>query len=195
MGQRSQIYVKYEENLIVANYYQWNYAERMISRARSIVEYCMDRLQYDWTFKEHTSIEKLRRFCDINFDMRDVVTSTNIFKEYEEAVQEGWTEPGTFNDYGIKHQDNNDGQLFIHITGGIIKYAFASYEGYDKVLTPSGYMEWDERKDWDTPTEYFDEEDIEICRNNIKFLEEHAVLMTVEELNDFVNGDYEQKPF
>ena len=38
MGQRSQIFVRYNKEEgkkhIIARYYQWNFAERMISRAR-----------------------------------------------------------------------------------------------------------------------------------------------------------------
>ena len=39
MGQRSQIYVRYNKKLVIANYYQWNYGEQMISRARYGIEY------------------------------------------------------------------------------------------------------------------------------------------------------------
>lgn len=51
MGQRSQIYVRASGQLIVANYYQWNYAERMISRARYGIEYIDSVKDYsDWIF-------------------------------------------------------------------------------------------------------------------------------------------------
>jgi len=42
MGQRSQIYVRYNKKLVVTNYYQWNYGERMIRRARYGIEYIKD---------------------------------------------------------------------------------------------------------------------------------------------------------
>ena len=51
MGQRSQIYVRYNGDIIVANYYQWNYAERMISRTRSILEYIKTNLEDGINFK------------------------------------------------------------------------------------------------------------------------------------------------
>jgi len=44
MGQRSQVYVRYNKKLVVTNYYQWNYGERMISRARYGIEYIKDSL-------------------------------------------------------------------------------------------------------------------------------------------------------
>ena len=43
MGQRSQIFVRYQETdgtrKLVARYYGWNYGERMISRARHTIEW------------------------------------------------------------------------------------------------------------------------------------------------------------
>lgn len=43
MGQRSQIYVRYNKSNtqkgLIANYYSWNYSERMISRARWGIEF------------------------------------------------------------------------------------------------------------------------------------------------------------
>lgn len=44
MGQRSQIYIRFNDNRmesgkgLIALYYQWNYGERMVSRARQIIE-------------------------------------------------------------------------------------------------------------------------------------------------------------
>ena len=105
MGQRSQIYVKLNGELIVANYYQWNYGERMISRARSILEYCTRNADYTYTLKQ-----KLRFFCDINFDLRDIATSHNIFSEYLEYGENSDKRAFFYN------QDNNDGQLFIDIS-------------------------------------------------------------------------------
>lgn len=58
MGQRSQIYIRYNVNYVygsatdhpktqnfkglIARYFQWNYGERMISRARYIIEEIKD---------------------------------------------------------------------------------------------------------------------------------------------------------
>ena len=52
MGQRSQIYIRYKTETgyhLIANYYQWNYGERMISRARYGIEYLDSmRKYYSW---------------------------------------------------------------------------------------------------------------------------------------------------
>lgn len=83
MGQRSQIYYRLNNDLIVANYYQWNYGERMISRARYTIEYLKEMLDHDysWELKNKT---KISRYFDINFDYKDIVISHDIFKEWEE---------------------------------------------------------------------------------------------------------------
>ena len=61
MGQRSQIYIRYNGKLIVANYYQWNYGERMISRCRSILERLDGMLGYKFLFSDENEIETLKR--------------------------------------------------------------------------------------------------------------------------------------
>ena len=47
MGQRSQIYVRLKDKegnkYLIAKYFQWNYGERMISRAKYGIEYCKNR--------------------------------------------------------------------------------------------------------------------------------------------------------
>ena len=50
MGQRSQIYVRYQKddaNYLVARYYQWNYGERMISRCRHTLEWIREHIRFD----------------------------------------------------------------------------------------------------------------------------------------------------
>lgn len=86
MGQRSQIYVRYNKKLVITNYYQWNYGERMISRARYGIEYIKENyLEYrTWIFNNESDMEKLRRIFDVNFDMKDIVMSIDIIKEWKE---------------------------------------------------------------------------------------------------------------
>ena len=76
MGQRSQIYVRYTndkgEHFLTARYFNWNYGERMISRARHTLEWIKDNVDYaDYNFIYHS--EKLARIIDVNFDMHDVM--------------------------------------------------------------------------------------------------------------------------
>ena len=69
MGQRSQIYIRYnngEVKGLIANYYQWNYGERMISRARWGIESILDTLKYEWYYQQKCNVTKLSRIFDVN---------------------------------------------------------------------------------------------------------------------------------
>ena len=98
MGQRSQIYIRYNVNYVsgsvtnnsithnykglIARYFGWNYGERMISRARYIIERIQDEfMEWKWFFGDAEKLEKLKRTCDVNFDMKDIVFSSDIIKE------------------------------------------------------------------------------------------------------------------
>ena len=98
MGQRSQIYIRYNVNYIrgsltenpethnyrglIARYFQWNYGERMVSRARYILERIQNEfMTYKWCFGDAEKLEKLKRTCEVNFDMKDIVFSSDIIKE------------------------------------------------------------------------------------------------------------------
>lgn len=83
MGQRSQIFVRYEDNgqkKIIARYYQWNYAERMISRARYGIEWLKEMYKYSFEIER-----KLYRILDTNFDMIDCVISSDIIKDNDDG--------------------------------------------------------------------------------------------------------------
>ena len=164
MGQRSQIFVRYEENgqkKMIARYYQWNYGERMISRARYGIEWLKDMYKYTFEFER-----KLYRILDTNFDMIDCVISSDIIKEF---IDGDWENDGyTLNNFMFYQQDNNDGKLFIDVlSDGTIKYAFLDYNN-KKIMSGTEYMKWNRGKNWKNPTEYFDQEDVDICIKNIK---------------------------
>lgn len=188
MGQRSQIYIRYDEKLIVANYYQWNYGERMISRARAAIEWMKEYLDegHFFVFENTTYTKKLSRICDINFDMRDVAISCDIVQEWKEQFSD---EP--FNSIVFNQQDNNDGQLFIDISkDGKIKYCLAKNPDYDTIMDCNAYLEWDLSAEWKKPNEYRDQEAIDTCINNIEYIRSNAELMTAEELAAFVTAHY-----
>lgn len=198
MGQRSQIYVRIDGQLVVAQYYQWNYAERMISRAKGILEWLEEYRKSGrmHCFIVHADIQqhrdRLRRVCDINFDMRDYQISADIVKEWREEFPER-----PFNKHVFDEQDNNDGQLFIDVQGDVIKYCFTQGTERDKTMNGGQYMAWDHDgckvRNWTIPTEYTPQEAIDLCRENIKYIDEHAELMTVDELRDLVGANYEQE--
>lgn len=195
MGQRSQIYIRYNitddygRNYkgLIARYYQWNFGERMISRARYIIEEIKDEfMEYKFLFGDSWKIKKLKRICDVNFDMKDIVMSSDIVKEVTE-VFDGDTSY-------LFNQDNNDGQLFIDVTNDGIKYCFMSYYNEGEPMDAEQYMKWNceyaEHPDWHTPYKYRDKETIAYTEENISRLKEMAGLMTAEEVRNFVEDDY-----
>lgn len=186
MGQRSQIFVRYEDNgqkKMIARYYQWNYAERMISRARYGIEWLKEMYEYPFEIAR-----KLYRILDTNFDMIDCVISSDIIKEF---VDDDWENEGyMLNNFMFYAQDNNNGKLFIDVlSNGTIKYAFLNYDN-KKIMSGTEYMRWDRGKDWKNPTEYFDQEDVDICIKNIKEINKMATKMTADEAKEFMETDY-----
>ena len=182
MGQRSQIFVRYEEDgakKLCARYYGWNYGERMISRARYGIEWLKANYQYPWNVRE-----KLSRILDTNFDMVDVVISSDLIEEWKE-YGEGYT----MNEY-IFHHDNNDGKLLLDVAAdGKIRYAFLDWDN-KKNMSAEEYMQWDNAPDWDTPTEYMDQKTIRTCKANIKKIDKLAKQMTDMEVEEFLTYKY-----
>ncbi len=189
MGQRSQIYVRYENQGrkdLIANYYRWNYGERMISRARWGIEFIKSVLRYDWYFTHKTNQKKLSRFFDTNFDMKDIQMSNDILSEYKKYGSDT-----NFNNFVFKQQNNNDGKLLIDITDGAIKYAFLDQDANSgNIMDANGYMTWDLGVNWDSTGDCLAQEIIDICKDNIAYITENAKLMSMEEVEDFVNFDY-----
>lgn len=187
MGQRSQIYVRYQKdgvNYLTARYYQWNYGERMISRCKHTLEWIKEMMEYDWYFTTET--ETLKRYMDVNFDMQSIVIGHDIVEEWKEWPYQAET---TFNEYVFLQQDNNDGKLFIDIKDGVIKYAFTDYDcNTEHIMNANQYMNWD-YEDW-LNSEYLDEEARKTCIENFEAIKSLAELMTQEELEDFINADY-----
>ena len=187
MGQRSQIFVRFEKELgekeIVARYFNWNYGERMISRVYHTIDWIKRHLeitnsdpgQYlSWNRK------KLIRILDTNFDMCDVVITSNILKEYEEC---DWNM--SLNDFMFHGQDNNDGKAFIDVKrDGTIKYALLTRN--NALRDPSEYMLWDIGKEWMFPNKHISKRMIDITKENIQELSEIATLMTEEEVKEFM---------
>ena len=188
MGQRSQIYIKWnvsdnnkKREGFIARYFQWNYGERMLSRARGIIEHLEYYRKYPFTFNNTWNKKKLAMIAQTNFDMRDIAATTDICKEYEE-----YGEGCAFEDFVFYAQDNNDGQLFIDVTDEGIKYALAMEwaNGY-KAISPEEYMT-DEAcgNDWRKAAK--EQEYLDYTEDNIKYITENATLMTDEEIANFI---------
>lgn len=203
MGQRSQIYIRYNVNYVVgektknpricnyksmiARYFGWNFGERMISRARYVLEEIQGefmKCKFCWGSEE--KLEKLKRFCETNFDMKDIIFSSDIIKE----VTEEW-------DGNLEYlfdQDNNDGQLFIDVTDDGIKYCFMKFYNEGEPMDGEQYMKWncenETAPDWHIPREYMDQETIAYTEENIKQIGGIATLMTPKEIEEYVQADY-----
>lgn len=201
MGQRSQIYIRYNVNYngenykgLIARYFGWNYGERMISRARYVLEEITEEfMKYKWFFRDEEKLEKLVRFCETNFDMKDIVRSLDIIEDMKESAE--YVGEVDYHDSGyIFNQDNNDGQLFIDVTDSGIKYCFMQFYDEGEPMDGEQYMKWnceyDTHPDWHVPYEYMNEETIAYTEENIKAIDEMAVLMTPEEIKAFVTDDY-----
>lgn len=205
MGQRSQIYIRYnvtyaynEENVknykgLIARYFGWNYGERMVSRCRGIIERISGEYIDSYAFSDPSKIKKLARVCDVNFDMKDILLSADIIKEFYEFAS---SDP-----LYIFEQDNNDGQLFIDVKDNTIKYAFMQFYNKGEPMTAKQYMDWNNGEGWELkPTDYLCKEAIDYTLDNAKEIEAKATLMTAEEIKAFVEdvckeyGAEEAKP-
>ena len=191
MGQRSQIYVRYPlkggKKGLLANYYQWNYGDRMVSRARYGIEWMLGSLDYlSFFYTIESNVTKMSRILDVNFDYKDVQVSDDIIKEKNEIFPDK-----DFNEVVFYWQDNNDGKLFIDITeDGIIKYAFTDGD-ISRIMDAERYMKWNMTEKWKKDEAWI----VKACEDNIKFISANAKLMTGDELDEFIKYDYETPKF
>lgn len=166
MGQRSQIYVRIDGQLVIASYYQWNFGERMISRARWGLDFIVTNLEYpfQFKFKDAHFIEKLRRVFDVNFDYKDVAISHDLLKDPNARPED------------VFRQDNNDGKLLVAVDteAKAVKYALADWDG-KPFKSPAAYMKWD----GDHPR--MEKEH----KENVKWLKANVPVMTAEEAEAF----------
>lgn len=178
MGQRSQIYVVYKnhagDNLINATYFQWNYGERMISRARYTMEWI--KAQVFGTGNLWYVAHKLRYIESVNFDYKDVVIGTDLVEEWKEF---GDSFNASLKDY-IFHADNNDGCLFIDARKEHdIKYAFTTDNIFNSPsMGPEAYLKWDS-----TPTKI---KELKSNKANVRWITHNAKLMKKKELKELL---------
>lgn len=161
MGQRSQIYVRYNkgEN-IVAYHLQWNWGMYMINRAYQLLQFIEKNVEKEYS-----------KFLSKNFDIancgsqRDdynilsnliqINTTIGSYCKGHDLVAEEYDYNHLQNDYNFQlepeKQDNNDGILVIDIQENeegkpIIKYGFISgddlyCEENLKIISAADYME------------------------------------------------------
>lgn len=190
MGQRSQIYIywniqnpyKKEERQIgmIARYFQWNYGQFMVSRCRAILDFLHYQCVENYYGFDDTVVEKLHRLCDVNFDTRSIVLSTDIWEEIHSLDDDMSC---------LFNQDNNDGQLFIEVTDAGIKYSFNEYQKNGRPMSATQYMAWDAGRDWRQKISAYD---TEYTQNNLSAIPKLARLMSEEERDRFIDRDYSE---
>jgi hypothetical protein len=146
-------------------------------------------MEYKFYFNDESYLEKLRRICDVNFDMKNIVMSCDIINEWAEQFSDY-----DFNNTIFKEQDNNDGQLYIDVANDGIKYCLTRYCAEGEPMDAEQYMKWDcegeDHSNWHVPYKYMDKETIDYTEENIRQIGEMANLMTMEELKAFIEDDY-----
>lgn len=188
MGQRSQIYVIYKDNqnrdCISATYFQWNYGERMVSRARYLMGwikgqnlfYSSDNNLFSLSYVAY----KIRYIASVNFDYKDVVIGQDLIEEWK-AYKQG-VPNANLNDY-IFYADNNDGCLFIDARNPKhLHYAFTTYDYKDGVMGPEAYLKWD-----NVPQKI---RDTKFTKRNINWITHNAKLMKKDELEAILRATY-----
>lgn len=189
MGQRSQIYVIYKDNqnrdCISATYFQWNYGERMVSRARYLMGWLKNQASFYAidlynVFSLSYVANKIRYIASVNFDYKDVVIGQDLIEEWKDYKQ--GVPNANLNDY-IFNADNNDGCLFIDARiPKQLRYAFTTYDYKDGVMGPEAYLKWDQ-----TPQKI---RDTKFTKRNINWITHNAKLMKKEELETILKATY-----
>lgn len=190
MGQRSQIYVIYKDtqnrDCVSATYFQWNYGERMIFRARYLIGWLKSQDSF-YALDSHNLFSlsyvahKIRYIASVNFDYKDVVIGTDLVEEWKNYKTGGIINTD-LNDY-IFHSDNNDGCLFIDARiPKHLKYAFTTYDYEDGVMGPEAYLKWDK-----TPQKI---RETKFTKRNINWITHNAKLMKKAELEAILRTTY-----
>lgn len=189
MGQRSQIYVIYKDNqnrdCISATYFQWNYGERMISRARYLMGWIKSQNSFYVAdsynvFPLSYVANKIRYIASVNFDYKDVVIGQDLIEEWKDYKQ--GVPNANLNDY-IFHADNNDGCLFIDARNPKhLRYAFTTYDYKDGVMGPEAYLKWD-----NVPQNI---RNAKFTKRNINWITHNAKLMKKKELEAILKTNY-----
>lgn len=138
MGQRSQIYVRYNNgNNLFAEHLQWNWGEYMIDRAEQLMKFIKENLDpnesyflsnkyFDIINNSRQDIDILQSLSQLNINKGSFVRGCDLVKE--SLYCERFEKEPNYNTFKMtpEMQDNNNGILVIDIKdNGTIKYGFA----------------------------------------------------------------------
>ena len=157
MGQRSQIYIRYNEGKnIVAYHLQWNWGEHMINRAYQLLDYISknangrfsELLSSGYDLGKSYGKEFLSALIQMNLELGSYVKGIDLVKEqYDWDLYDKKMIIDTFK-INPNNQDNNDGFLVVDITektnknGKIIPTIYVSiWDGEYKQVTFKEYAE------------------------------------------------------
>ncbi len=209
----SQIYVRLNDEFgrkfLLARHFYNNMQERMISRARGIIEYLYDNRKYADILTHFGHLEELSRYMEVNWDYHSIEVSKNIIQDYLDNNKNE-----TFKEFVFDNQESEDGQLFIDLQADfkhknkdgapkcIIKYAFCINYDHDdcfidgikarKIYGPDEYMQQDfarmNQKTWRSSPMFGP--CLKFTERNISYIEKHAKRMTEIEALEFMEYDY-----
>lgn len=227
MGERSNIFVRiraketstakrYKNEVFFGLYYQWCYGERMISRLRAAVDFAHSDLAWHYAISlSKETIEKFKQVLRTNFDMRDIIETTDLVPDAIDNLKQGYDTV----DADIFNQAENHGFIYLDITiddpdekfgknTPTVKYAFVQNEDKDcPVMDVVQFADKDigdgERK-WYVPAPYWDNKEnkkwgkvhkkeflteiVPTCKKNIKAIQSDASVMTEKERRAFVKA-------
>lgn len=182
----SAIYIRYNGQIIIANYYNDIYGNRMISRASNTIEYLRSFLTkgWDWFFTSKISIGMLKLLIDTDFGSKEVVIGKDLLEEYRNIVAEG--KNLDISDYLFSTHDDTNGHLYIDVYAPEdLPFYDVSYCFYcsseDRIMDASEYL----RQRCPDYRNTMDEDQLRCCNENIKAISDMSVLMTPDEAKDF----------
>ena len=216
MGQRSQLYIRYNnKKSLVAMHLQWNYGYYMINRTYQLLKYISKNIKHEFNnfqeknfdYANHNTtredIDILHNLIQMNLTIGSYVKGWDLVKEEYEWLKEKNELTETFKMIP-KNQDNNNGILVIDIgENGTIKYGLGlGYEdkedmAYDDDFSMVGANEYfiasEKNCDSQYKLENSNKELYDTTIEEIKYIEDNFELLTDEEYKEIFDTEYKYK--
>ena len=197
MGQRSQIYIRYNGGkTLVAYHLQWNYGKSMINRAYQLLEFINKSKETRDMYSSGENLyysdkakEALKTLIQLNLTTGEFQFGHDlILEEFKYFNKEN-------KDYfkiNPKQQDNNNGILIIDIQdNGKIKYGFAV--GYEGETKDDAFNIISARKYGVAYQDCANEKDMFVAEQQVKFIDNNFELLTQADYNEIFNQEYYYK--
>ncbi|MBO5348548.1 MAG: hypothetical protein J6A89_01820 [Clostridia bacterium] len=210
MGQRSQIYIRYNNGeTLVAKHLQWNWGTYMISRAYQLLKYIEKNAEarYSNFFSENFEITNMESRSDLK--ILDSLSSLNLeigsYVENIDLIEENYLyrfqeDNGTNFKFNPEIEDNNDGILVIDINENEPKIKVGFSDGYRKhfeMCSAKDYLEsYKEQVDYildQCTTEKERKEVLDDWNKYVKmaeYIDKNFVFLTQEEYEGIFDKEY-----